>query len=159
MNLNTGNLVRIDSIRYTPSSVEIPIATAPNYRTECSVHWPESLSQQGVCRWSMYREMNGSSDDLYASIHEYNPSTGNWKMMLSYSLTSRLYNHGDVVGGAESKPWPDCREWETWTDEGTASGTWFQIQGQVSQAAYLTATLRSSVAARREQNSVAVRRR
>ena len=119
VNLNTQNLVRIDSIRTNPVSVEIPIASAPN--CDNGVFRPFGLKVHrgrvyvgGVCTG----EFDGTADDLYASIHEYNPATDEWTNMMSTKLTGPEYDHGDVVGSVNPNL-GQCREWEIWTDEYT----------------------------------------
>jgi hypothetical protein len=117
VNLNRNTLVRVDSILTpNPVSTEIVIASAPNCNN--GVFRPLGLEVHrdrvyvgGVCTG----ENDGTDADLYASIHEYNLRTGQWRMILNWSLKPPAYYHGDIVGSVNQNL-AQCREWETWTD-------------------------------------------
>jgi PKD repeat protein len=118
INLFNRTLVRVDGIQTaSPSSVEIPIASAPTctngvfrplgIKIDC-----EKIYVGGVCTGE---GPNGTSADLSASIHVFDTKDSTWMMVLSWDLSLPEYNHGDIVGSVNQNL-AQCREWETWTD-------------------------------------------
>ena len=138
VNLNTRNLVKISNIQGTPSSIEIPIESAPNCNN--GVFRPLGLKVYkgkvyvgGVCTG----ENNGSGDDLSSSIHEYDIASGQWKKVLDFELTGSQYNHGDIIGNVNANM-AQCREWETWVDT-YSERNWVGNTGAGEPAAIVTA--------------------
>jgi len=117
INLNNSTLIKIENILApNPISTEIPIASAPvcgngTFRALGIETYRDKVYVGGVCTG----ENGGASSDLTASIHEYNVRTGQWRMVLNWSLALPAYNHGDIVGSVNQNL-AQCREWETWTD-------------------------------------------
>jgi hypothetical protein len=117
VNLFNRTVVRIDNVLSTPTSTELTITSAPNcdnglFRPLGIKAYRNKIYVGGVCTGE---NNGGTSNDLTASIHEYNVKTGTWKMILNWDLHAPAYNHGDIVGSVNQNL-AQCREWETWVD-------------------------------------------